>query len=843
MGISLWYDSDNDSYQGIHDPGLILATNSGNKAKPASATGKAWSIMNGNNKNGFGPNDRRHVTTVADPSRPGMKYIHMIMARESPSPGNNAGLPQSGGVWPYYGTRGGIYDTSGLTRNMMAEMILRCNIGLLSKTAFMMWPVNSTGALHYNEHDWWEAFRGSSGAQSAGKTTIWYVPVGGGTKQQGATTWGGMPGGIDETQWWMIRAARLDSGVRVWACAIDGSSYTLVYDSTTKAYNPALTGSTYLVDNVFSFALAQQKNSDIYASGVDKTGNFDIQRLRLSMITGNVQFSDLPTGGLGGTIPVVDQNVPTVPPNVIVLKRDNASGTISWKASNKDDGTSPGNSPLAGYRCQIAPAPGGVIGTYASVNSNVTIPALNYIKTGLTAATTYAMRVAAINANGKMSAYSAGGLFTTDATAPGTPPPNPVLIVTSADGTDSTANGPITEVTPATVLCDPSGSSGTYTTMSIDYSQDGGASVNIYAGGMPDGPQTVTLVNPGNYVITLTLTDGATGRSATDADNVIVIEDTVDESKTRFLGIPYPVLNADLSVAWVKQMMDQFDQLFATMALRIGLYNPGDDPALSVGNLTDDYPTIKITPQGIYFGDGSFDPLSTVPQTAPYTGTTTPPPPPNPNLAYENSNTLKSVAGGSSNPAVVLPTGITAGSWAVITIEARIADFVMATPSGWTKLFEGSHPNGFCHLAAFAKSVTTTDSGATVNFTQGSCQWVAQTYIAAACTGIDDSDIFIPSAQAAAQALNFPVLTTTKSNQLILGIGALRTSIHSSYFPSLPTSFNARQTDCTTSTTTNNAALTIGDIINPNPQVATNLGQVTSGTGSFLLAGAVAFLP
>ena len=306
MGISLWYDSDNDSYQGIHDPGLILATNSGNKAKPASATGKAWSIMNGNNKNGFGPNDRRHVTTVADPSRPGMKYIHMIMARESPSPGNNAGLPQSGGVWPYYGTRGGIYDTSGLTRNMMAEMILRCNIGLLSKTAFMMWPVNSTGALHYNEHDWWEAFRGSSGAQSAGKTTIWYVPVGGGTKQQGATTWGGMPGGIDETQWWMIRAARLDSGVRVWACAIDGSSYTLVYDSTTKAYNPALTGSTYLVDNVFSFALAQQKNSDIYASGVDKTGNFDIQRLRLSMITGNVQFSDLPTGGLGGTIPVVD---------------------------------------------------------------------------------------------------------------------------------------------------------------------------------------------------------------------------------------------------------------------------------------------------------------------------------------------------------------------------------------------------------------------------------------------------------------------------------------------------------------------------------------------------------
>jgi hypothetical protein len=845
MGFTKMYDSDADVYKGVHDPGLTVATDRSRLATPAGATGVRWTIFSGNNKNGFGPNDRRNVTRVTNPDRPGFNMLHLTMQRREPAGGYNPGLPLSGGVYPWHGTRGGVYGLPGMSRNFMLEMLVRVSLGSYTKNALMSWPVDGNLGATYNELDWEEIYADTvMGAN--GNTTIWYVKNG--AKQHSPVSWNRPPSGW-QSQWRLHRCVRLSTGIKQWVGNADGTNMVLVYDSTTKSYNDILNASNKLMTyQPFSFALAQYNLGahDIYNSGgaPDKSGYMDLSRVRLSNATLDTTWTQVPTGAIDDTgTPGQPQNVPSTPANVAAEASSTSGVHLHWDAA-----VSNGASPLAGYRVQRASVTGGLggsVGTWSTINGGNLVVNQQFDDSGLAANTVYAYRVAAMNANGLISAaYSSVVQVQTFTTAPGTPAPVAYLIVTSNDGLDTSEAGQLIEDAPFNALLDPRNSTGTVNNVIITSSFNGGTATSLYNGAMPTDPLSQQFTDPGSYEIVLTAKDTATNRTSVTR-LTLVINDPQEENEllSPNLRLPYPVYDPanpqQLSAAWARQLIDALDSLPTLMALRFTELNDTDGPGMVLKYPDEDYGRLAFAPSGIYFGDGIVDLMSTTPQTAP--ATTTTPPVVNVTVDYVGSSENENTA--SANPTIVLPAGIPAGSYAVVGVISKLTYADLTPPAGWTVLAQGKHLNGSTKFHVIGKPVGTADSSTTVTITQGSSIWISEAYIAKGTIIYDDVDIFIPTSSSAAGSFPAPVIQTAYSNELILAIWAGRGTQNAALNIIAPSSMTTRQQEQVGGTTTTNMAMTMADQRQATPSSSVTVDNASSGQNAFAMCVLVAFKP
>ena len=842
MGFTKWYDSDEDIFKGVHDPGLTVATDRSRLAKPTGATGKVWTIFSGNNKNGFGPNDRRNVTRVANTDRPGHNMLHMVMQRQAPAPGYNASLPLSGGVYPWYGARGGIYGLAGATRNFMLELITRCNLGAYTKNAHMSWPDDSAATATYNELDWEEVTVGAVMGSNAA-TTIWYSKNG--ARQHSPVTWSRPPSSW-QTLWRLERCVRLSTGIKMWVGNMDGSSMVLVYDSTTKDYNSILNASSKLMtQQPYGFAIAQYNLSahSIYDQTVDKSGWMDIARVRLSTATLDTTWAEVPTGGIDdtGTLP---QNVPSVPTNFVASSTGQNSNRITWSASQSN-----GLSPLSGYELQWAPAAGNVVtGSWSNVPGTSPIPTQSFNHTGLTANTQYAYRVRAVNANGLKSAFTGTQFSTTDSSAPGTPDPVAHLNVLTADLSDSSDAGPLVVDAPSSLMLDMTTSSGTFNQQRVTSQLlPSGAVIDLYPAQAPMAAAVpIQLVDPGVYELVGYATDVATSRVSKDVVQVTVADPNAEnELFSPNLEIEYPTEGEELTIEWARDLINRVDALPAQMAYRARPLQDGE-VALSVQNDGDDYAWLVIDGKGMHVADGSVDPYSTTPFIDPNNLSAPQIPQANP-ATYFDSTENESVAAGSSNPTVTLPTGIPAGSYAVVAYIQKATDYALNTQAaGWTVLAEGHHLNGNTSFHVLGKAVGVADSGASIALSTqgGSVLWISEAYIAQKTTAVDQKSLFIPSTSSAQQSHPVNPIKINYKQQLVLVIWAGRgTTNGSNTQVTPPDSMTPREQDNTPSTTATNMAMTMADIVIASPSDSQSFASGTSGSGFFGLSFVCSFVP
>jgi PKD repeat protein len=392
---------------------------------------------------------------------------------------------------------------------------------------------------------------------------------------------------------------------------------------------------------------------------------------------------------------------------------------------------------------------------------------------------------------------------------------------------------PATGYAPLTVTVDPTATTGTPTSVSLDMGDGNPNNSGVpYTWSSLPSAFSYTYASVGQYTATLTATNAVGTDTAFAVTNV---QDSTNNGKTtQNLGLN--LIQPGDSGRSLRNPYNANMVAIDTVVSSLYGVQVNDSPADIVlgGQVTgESYPRFVITTDGSYYlGDGTFDPM-TATATVSYGGT-----PPSGTTTFASSSSANCGSSGSGTASVVLPGTIATGSYAVAAVEVHAATSI-STPSGWTQV-TGSpvdNSNGNDRLAVFYKAVSSTDQGGTLSWTLGtSTLWTCAVCVYASGTGVNVQAI---NANAGTAQTNHPSpsVTTTVANEVVIGIVAGRFSVSNGVI-SAPAGTNMREQDGSTSGT-KDVGILMFDYIQAAAG-ATSVGNATTGQGMFSNAATVA---
>src|ERR1700704_5336915 len=134
-----------------------------------------------------------------------------------------------------------------------------------------------------------------------------------------------------------------------------------------------------------------------------------------ALLAGCNGVGEAETNNVAGTTPTVDTTLPSTPTGLTAAAAGSTGVNLSWSASTDNVGVTPYTLPRKGVK--------------------IAMPATTtYADAGLSAATTYSYSVAARDAAGNISPYSASVSVTTASVADTTPPTTPTGLTGAAAG-------------------------------------------------------------------------------------------------------------------------------------------------------------------------------------------------------------------------------------------------------------------------------------------------------------------------------------------------------------------------------------------------------------------------